>query len=84
MDEATLIQEEIPAIANADWGDAPAKDVAACPPKNNSGDDPTLSRALCNPIPQRCLSMELRWVSVSGPMMSENVSFLLLVREMVV
>ena len=57
---------------------APANELAECPPKNKIGEDPTLSRELCIPIPQSERSIAFSCVSVSGPMMSDRVSFFFL------
>mmetsp|Transcript_473 Transcript_473/g.864 ORF Transcript_473/g.864 Transcript_473/m.864 type:complete len:236 (+) Transcript_473:1031-1738(+) len=75
MDDATLIQDEMPAIANDDPGEPPANELAECPPKNNSGEEPRLSKALCIPDPHRERKMALRCVMVSGPMVSDKGSF---------
>jgi len=59
-------------MAIAEVGLAPAKLVAECPPRKHSGDEPMVSRALCNPNPQRERKMALRWVitdaELSAPM----------------
>ena len=49
-------------MAIAEVGLAPAKLVAECPPKKHSGEEPIVSRALCNPNPQRERKIAFRWV----------------------
>ena len=60
-------------MAIAEVGLAPAKDAAECPPKKHRGEEPSVSRALCNPKPQSERKIALRWVSdddddLSAPM----------------
>ena len=60
-------------MAIAEVGLAPAKEAAECPPKKHRGEEPSVSRALCNPKPQSERKIALRWVSgddddLSAPM----------------
>ena len=67
--DATLIQDDIPATARDDAGDAPPPDRAECPPNRRRG---VWSKAWCNPDPHSERSTEFLWVRTSGPMVAEK------------